>query len=70
MVPITEGRLLASGIPDAEFIELDSGNHILLEHEPAWQRFCDAVLAFLQPGRPAGDSVFARYPRASARCWR
>ena len=59
MVPITEGRLLASGIPDAEFIELDSGNHILLEHEPAWQRFCDEVLAFLQPGQLTGDSVFA-----------
>ena len=57
--PIGEGRLLASGIPGAEFVELDSRNHILLEHEPAWQRFCDAVLAFLQPGQPAGDSVFA-----------
>ena len=57
--PIAEGRRLASGIPGAEFVELDSRNHILLEHEPAWQRFCDAVLAFLQPGQPAGDSAFA-----------
>ena len=31
----------------------------MLEHEPAWQRFCDAVLAFLKPRHPAGDSVFA-----------
>ena len=30
-----------------------------LEHEPAWQRFCDAVLTFLQPGHLADDSVFA-----------
>jgi len=59
VIPIGEGRGLASGIPGAEFVELDSRNHILLEHEPAWQRFCDAVLAFLQPGQPAGDSVFA-----------
>jgi DNA-binding CsgD family transcriptional regulator/pimeloyl-ACP methyl ester carboxylesterase len=57
--PIAEGRLLASAIPDAEFVELDSRNHILLEHEPASQRFCDAVLAFLQPWPLAGDSVFA-----------
>ena len=57
--PIAEGRLLASGSPGAEFVELDSRNHILLEHEPAWQRFCDAVLAFLQPGQLNGDSVFA-----------
>jgi DNA-binding NarL/FixJ family response regulator len=59
VISIAEGRLLASGIPGAEFIELDSRNHILLENEPAWQRFCDAVLAFLQTGQPARDSVFA-----------
>jgi len=56
--PLAEGRLLASAIPGAEFVELDSRNHILLEHEPAWQRFCDAVLAFLPAGQPAGDSPF------------
>jgi pimeloyl-ACP methyl ester carboxylesterase/DNA-binding CsgD family transcriptional regulator len=58
VIPVEEGRLLASGIPGAEFVELDSRNHILLEHEPAWRRFCDAVLAFLQPGRLPDDSVF------------
>lgn len=52
--PIAEGRLLASGIGGAEFVELDSSNHVLLEHEPAWQRFQDAVLAFV--GTPAGAS--------------
>lgn len=45
-VPLSQGRLLAERIPNAEFVELDSRNHILLEHEPAWQRFCDAVLTF------------------------
>jgi pimeloyl-ACP methyl ester carboxylesterase len=40
VVTIAEGRRLATGIPGAEFVELDSRNHILLEHEPAWQRFC------------------------------
>jgi pimeloyl-ACP methyl ester carboxylesterase/DNA-binding CsgD family transcriptional regulator len=59
VVPIAEGRLLASGISGAEFVELDSRNHILLEHEPAWQRFREAVLAFLQPEQAAGDSAFA-----------
>ena len=58
--PIDEGRLLASAIPGAEFVELDSRNHVLLEHEPAWQRFKEAVLSFLQqPDQPAGDSAFA-----------
>jgi pimeloyl-ACP methyl ester carboxylesterase/DNA-binding CsgD family transcriptional regulator len=59
VVPIEEGRFLATGIPGAEFVELDSRNHILLEAEPAWGRFCEAVLAFLQPGATAADSVFA-----------
>ena len=59
VTPIAEGQGLASGIPGAEFVELDSRNHILLEHEPAWQRFQEAVLAFLQPGAAADDSMFA-----------
>jgi pimeloyl-ACP methyl ester carboxylesterase/DNA-binding CsgD family transcriptional regulator len=59
VVPIEEGRFLATGIPGAEFVELDSRNHILLEHEPAWQRFGEAVLAFLHAEGTATDSVFA-----------
>ena len=46
-MPIAEGHILAAGIPGARFVELDSKNHILLEHEPAWQRFCDEVLEFV-----------------------
>jgi DNA-binding NarL/FixJ family response regulator len=57
---IDEGRLLAAGIPNAEFVELDSRNHILLEHEPAWKRFQEAVLDFTGTGAPVGhESVFA-----------
>ena len=59
VVPIAEGRLMASGIPGAEFVELDSRNHILLEQEPAWQRFCEAVLGFLEQKDVAADSAFA-----------
>jgi DNA-binding CsgD family transcriptional regulator len=47
VAPIAEGQILAAGIPGAQFIELDSNNHILLEHEPAWERFCDEVLEFM-----------------------
>ena len=46
VVPLSEGRLLAAGIPDAQFVELDSKNHILLEEEPAWSRFQESVLDF------------------------
>lgn len=59
VISVAEGRLIASGIPGAEFVELDSRNHVLLEHEPAWQRFQEAVLAFLQPGETAAGAAFA-----------
>ena len=50
--PLAEGRLLASEIPGAEFVELDSRNHVLLEHEPAWPRFKESVLDFLGVAAP------------------
>lgn len=46
VVPLAEGRRLACEIPGAEFLQLDSRNHVLLSHEPAWERFKDAVLEF------------------------
>jgi pimeloyl-ACP methyl ester carboxylesterase/DNA-binding CsgD family transcriptional regulator len=61
VVPITEGHILAAGIPGAQFIELDSRNHILLENEPAWERFCEEVLKFmeLKGASHGGDPAFA-----------
>jgi DNA-binding NarL/FixJ family response regulator len=53
-VPLSQGRLAAAEIPKAEFVMLESDNHILLEHEPAWERFKSAVLEFT--GRPARDA--------------
>ena len=69
--PIEEGRLVASGIPGAEFVELDSRNHILLEHEPAWQRFRDAVARVSAAGgHVAMTRCSPHCPRVSVRCWR
>ena len=45
--PLEEGRLLATGIPGARFVPIDSGNHLLLADEPGWQRWIDEVRAFL-----------------------
>ena len=60
IVPISEGHLLASRIKGAQFVELDSRNHVLLEHEPAWERFKEAVLEFMPALRsPAGRGKFA-----------
>jgi pimeloyl-ACP methyl ester carboxylesterase/DNA-binding CsgD family transcriptional regulator len=58
VTPISQGHLIAATIPGAEFVELDSQNHILLEHEPAWTRFTEAVLAFTGAGSAHEDPAF------------
>jgi DNA-binding CsgD family transcriptional regulator len=55
-IPFEQGRLLASEIPGAHFVTLESRNHILIEAEPAWERFCEAFTDFLGPGEGAPDS--------------
>ncbi|HUP75196.1 MAG TPA: alpha/beta fold hydrolase [Acidimicrobiales bacterium] len=45
--PIDQGRQLAALIPNSKFVPLDSNNHLLLEHEPAWTRFLLEVERFL-----------------------
>jgi pimeloyl-ACP methyl ester carboxylesterase/DNA-binding winged helix-turn-helix (wHTH) protein len=47
VVPISEGRLIASRIAGARFVELPSRNHLVLGHEPAWEVFTREVRAFL-----------------------
>ncbi|MGH9200488.1 MAG: alpha/beta fold hydrolase [Vicinamibacterales bacterium] len=58
VAPFSEGRLLASEIPGAQFVELDSRNHVLLEHEPAWARFQEAVLEFAGQKAAGADRAF------------
>ena len=52
-VPLEQGRLLAARIPGARFIELETCNHLLLEHETAWERFTAVVGEFLGWTLPA-----------------
>jgi pimeloyl-ACP methyl ester carboxylesterase len=47
MIPFEAGRLMAACIPGAHFVPLESKNHVLLEHEPAWARFLEEVRGFL-----------------------
>jgi len=65
----SEGQYLAAGIPGAQFIELDSKNHIVLDAEPAWERFCGEVLDFMGlKGRVAAeDPAFSLTIPARAR---
>jgi pimeloyl-ACP methyl ester carboxylesterase len=46
-VPFAEGRILASQIPGAQFVPLDSKNHLLLPAEPAWEQFVRQVHHFV-----------------------
>jgi pimeloyl-ACP methyl ester carboxylesterase/DNA-binding CsgD family transcriptional regulator len=60
IVPFDQGRRIAAGIANARFVEFDSGNHLLLEDEPSWQKFVDVVGEFLgwqrqTPRRRAAD---------------
>ncbi len=46
-IPLAQGRELAAGIPNAEFLPLESRNHILVDSEPAWREGFDAVARFM-----------------------
>jgi pimeloyl-ACP methyl ester carboxylesterase/DNA-binding CsgD family transcriptional regulator len=52
-VPFVEGHLVASSIPNAEFVPLESRNHILLEHQQAWRQFFAEIVRFVR-GRGEG----------------
>ena len=49
LVPFVEGRRLATLIPGARFVALESRNHILLADEPAWTQFRAELRDFLGP---------------------
>lgn len=63
VAPLAAGKAFAEGIPGARFVELDSANHILLKHEPAFARFLEEVEAFVEtagrrravPSWPGGE---------------
>jgi len=53
LAPYSEGRLLATLIPDARFVPLDSRNHVLLARDAAWPAFLRELDAFLDAGKQA-----------------
>jgi len=56
-VPYEEGRSLASLIPKASFVPLNSRNAIMLDHEAAWPEFAAKLHAFLAAPRPTSAPV-------------
>jgi pimeloyl-ACP methyl ester carboxylesterase/DNA-binding CsgD family transcriptional regulator len=64
-VPFEEGRLLATSIPGAKFVPIDSRNHLLLGHEAGWQHWMDEVRRFapapsVAPSDPAFTTLSGR----------
>jgi pimeloyl-ACP methyl ester carboxylesterase/DNA-binding SARP family transcriptional activator len=49
-LPFEQGRMIASLIPGARLVALDSRNHILLPRDPAWGRLVSEVRQFLSEG--------------------
>src|SRR6266566_3977422 len=51
-MPLEQGRLIASRIPRARLVPLESRNHVLLPRDPAWAAFLSEVRRFLREGAP------------------
>jgi pimeloyl-ACP methyl ester carboxylesterase/DNA-binding CsgD family transcriptional regulator len=58
-VPHAEGRLLASLIPGARFVTLESINHLLPADDPAWPEFVARIREFV-PSRDARTDLSHR----------
>ncbi len=62
--PLEEGRILASLIPGARLVPLESANHALIADEPAFQHFFEELNAFV-PGKAAGGA--GKFPGLTGR---
>jgi DNA-binding CsgD family transcriptional regulator len=57
-IPFEEGRLVASLIPGSSFVTLETRNHLMMQDEPAWQTFLDALAAFYPPRSGSAPGSF------------
>jgi len=63
-IPFEEGRRLAGLIPGAQFVSLETRNHLMAPGDPAWQKMLDAIVEFYPPARASGPGGF---PQLTAR---
>lgn len=47
VIPFSDGKELAAGIPGSRFVPLETKNHIPLAHDPAWGRMESEIQSFL-----------------------
>jgi pimeloyl-ACP methyl ester carboxylesterase len=52
-IPFEEGRLIAGLIPGARFVTLETRNHLMMQTEPAWRDFLEALAGFYPPEKVA-----------------
>src|SRR5262249_20267653 len=64
-IPVEEGRYMAALIPGTRFVTLETRNHLMMQEEPAWRVFLDALAEFYPPQRPP-DAAGA-FPGLTAR---
>jgi len=63
-----EGRAVAALVTGARFVPLESRNHILIEHEPAWRQFMRELDDFLDgSSTPRADAPKAPFDDLTAR---
>jgi pimeloyl-ACP methyl ester carboxylesterase/DNA-binding CsgD family transcriptional regulator len=67
MVPFEAGRQVASMIPNARFVPLESKNHILLPHEKAWSVFRNELDDFLRADEPVKTAATGELSGLTAR---
>ena len=63
-IPFEEGRLVAGLIPGSSFATLETRNHLMMQDEPAWQAFLDALAAFYPP---RSGTAMGSFPGLTAR---
>jgi pimeloyl-ACP methyl ester carboxylesterase/DNA-binding CsgD family transcriptional regulator len=57
-IPFEEGLHAAGLIPGSTFVTLETRNHLMMQEEPAWRQFLEAVTAFYPPREPARAASF------------
>jgi pimeloyl-ACP methyl ester carboxylesterase/class 3 adenylate cyclase len=61
-IPFKEGKILADLIPNARFVRLDSGNHIIQDNEPAWTVFWNEVYQFIEVEDDYSEAIQYKTP--------
>jgi len=65
-IPFEEGRRVAGLIPGAQFVSLETRNHLMTPGDPAWQQLLDAMVEFYPPAMGHGKES-AGFPNLTAR---